>query len=88
VTDMEKLLVIVGCDPHDDGTPFVIGAFNEEYLNQLPVEDAEEQILALKKTWTHNPREYDWREIRVGVPLDAIDRAFDRVEIVGEVEEP
>ena len=87
MTERETLLVIAGCARDTEESPFIVGAFNEEYLNQLPLEDAEEMVLKLKKVWTFDPAEYDWREIRVSIPTDAVDRAFDRVEIQGEVED-
>ena len=86
MTAKETLLVIAGCARNDVGTPFVVGAFNEEYLNQIPLEDAEAQILALKDKWTYDPAEYDWRELRVSIPTDALDRAFGPLEIEAEVE--
>lgn len=85
MADHETLLVIAGCARNDIGSPFLVGAFNEEYLNQLSLEDTEAQILALKDKWTYDPAEYDWRELRVLVPTDALDRAFDRPEIVAEI---
>jgi hypothetical protein len=86
LSDKETLLVIAGCARYEEESPFIVGAFNEEYLNQLPIEDADAQILALKKTWTHDPAEYEWREIRVSIPTEALDRSFDRVAIEAEVE--
>lgn len=86
VSERVTLLVFAGCSREDDETPFMVGAFNEEYLNQLPLEDAEEQIARMKETWTFDPEQYDWREIRVSIPVDALDAAFDRVEVDGRVD--
>lgn len=79
------LLVIVGCLKDSDETPFIIGAFNEEYLNQVPIEDADDYIGKLKQTWTMDEAEYDWRELRVWVADDHIDGLFDTPMVIAEV---
>lgn len=81
----DVLLVIAGCEKDEEAIPFIIGAFNEEYINQIPIEDSDEMIASLKEKWTMEPSAYEWREIRVLVPADALDRAFDRVEVEGTI---
>lgn len=68
-----------------DETPFIVGAFNEEYVNQLPLEDADEQILALREKWTMDSAAYDWRELRVWVANDHIDALFDTPTVIAEI---
>lgn len=81
----ESLLLIVGCEQDDNAEPFVIGAFNNEYMNQLPMEDAEKQIETLKETWTGDAAAYIWREAVVIVPMDDLSQMFKIPVIDGEV---
>lgn len=83
--DGTTLLVIVGCLKESDESPFIVGAFNEEYLNQLPSEDSEEQIQRLKDTWTMEASAYEWRELRVWVADVHIDALFDMPMVLGEI---
>lgn len=81
-----RLLLIVGREKDERGLPFIVGAFNEEYLNQLPVEDAEEKIAELKQTWTGDPDDYDWREARIRIQDGHLMPMFSTPELRGELE--
>jgi len=82
----DTLLVIVGAERGENPAPFIVGAFNEEYLNQLPLEDAEIQIARLKETWTGEAQAYYWREVLVRVPLLELVELFEIPEIDGELD--
>jgi hypothetical protein len=82
----ENLLVIVGKERDWDDKAFVVGAFNEEYFNQIDLEDGEKMIADLKKTWTGEPDLFEWREVRVRIPMDEIEKLFQRGDVVGVVE--
>jgi hypothetical protein len=82
VTDV--LLLIVGREKHEDGAPaFVIGALNEEYLAQLPLEDCDAQIRRIQETWTGDPSSYEWRTARLGVDQEELDELFETPEVNG-----
>lgn len=85
----ERLLVIVGKEKDSDATPFVIGALNDEYLNQMGIEDGDAEINKLKMTWAADPDAYHWREVIVVVQMDEIAKMFDTpvVHVVVEMEE-
>lgn len=74
----ERLTLIVGREQLDEFSPpaFIVGALNTEFLNQLPEEDAVDQIESIKRTWTVEPEAYHWREIECDVSLDKLEEAF------------
>lgn len=83
----ERLLVIVGLEKDQEGaTPFVIGALNDEYLNQMALEDGDTEILKMKMTWAADPDAYHWREVVVVVPMERIAGAFKAPVVLGRVE--
>lgn len=81
-----RLLCIAARERHEEGLPHVLGAFNESFLNELPLEDYEDQILTLKETWCGDPSDYEFREFTVVVPEADIDSLFGVVDIVGRME--
>jgi len=86
-----RLLVIVGSEKYqyeDDeylGEPFVIGAFNNEYMNQIDFEDGERIIRELKEKWTMDPDAYEWREILVDVSWGDLSDLFGRKVVKGVI---
>lgn len=80
-----KLLVLVAKERDLYGTAHVLGAFNHDFMADLPLEDAEEQLELLKRTWTGQPEMYEFREITVSFDFD-LDSLFVNAEIQGQVE--
>ena len=81
----ESLLLIVGREADDQAEPFIVGAFNNEYMNQIPLEEGEKMINALKETWTGDRFAYEWREAVVIVPMDDLSEMFKVPVIEGKV---
>ena len=79
----EVLLIIVGCEKDPNTTPFIIGGFNNEFMAQLPEEDAEKQIKALKETWTGEPNMYEWREVKLRLDTEELKDLFTTPEVEG-----
>ena len=82
-SEPDTLLVIIGMERDENATPFVLGAFNEEYLHQLPLEDCDKQLQTLKKTWTGDPNDYEWRTARVRLDLEDLAEMFTVPEVNG-----
>lgn len=80
-----RLLVIVAKEGHPSALAHVIGAFNDDFMADLPLEDAEAQIEHLKRTWTGDPQAYDFREIVITADYN-LDDLFVSAEIEGTVE--
>lgn len=83
--DHEVLLVLAMQEKDERASPLVIGAFNEELMYSLPQEDYDKQINKLKETWTMDPNDYDWRELRVAVPVDALKKLFQPTPLVAKI---
>lgn len=80
-----RLLVIVAKERDTAASAHVIGAFNDDFMTDLPLEDAEEQIERLKQTWTGEPGAYEFREVTITADFD-LDDLFVSAEIEGRVE--
>lgn len=81
-----RLLAIVAKERDTAASAHVLGAFNDDFMADLPLEDAEEQIERLKQTWTGEPSAYEFREITIAADFD-LDDLFVSAEIEGRVGE-
>ena len=79
----EVLLIIVGCEKDERAIPFVIGGFNNEYMAQLDEEEADKHIDTLKRTWTGEPNLYDWREVKIRLDIEELQKLFGIPEVEG-----
>lgn len=80
-----RLVLLVGREDGDRDV-FVIGAFNHEYLMQMPIEDGERVIREMKEKWTGEPEAYEWREVECLVPYEPLEAAFTPTVVEAEVE--
>ena len=79
-----RLRLLVGREDGDRDV-FVIGALNHEYLMQMPIEDGDRVVKAMKETWTGEPEAYEWREVDCLVPLVPLERAFEPQTVHAEI---
>lgn len=77
--------MIVAKERDPRSVAYVLGAFNDDFMSDLPLEDFEKQIDELKRTWTGEPEAYDYREAIVTFDFD-LDALFVEAEIEGRVE--
>jgi hypothetical protein len=66
-------------------SPFIAGAIDEALGDHLDQEEWDKSILAAKRSWAADPRDYEWREVTAEFDDAALKAAFAKPSVSGEI---